>query len=576
MSSFWNNRISISIFGESHGTSIGVVMDNLPPGEYIDMEKVLQFMARRAPKKDGTTTPRSEKDLPQVQSGMLNNRTTGVPLCAIIQNTDTRSKDYSNLERLPRPGHADYTGAMRYRGFQDVRGGGHFSGRLTAPLCFAGAICGQILERRGIYTGAHIAAIHGVEDDAFSETDVSRADILAVREKPFAVINDAQGEIMQEDIRNAGKGGESLGGLIECAVVYMPAGVGSPMFQGLENTIAQLIFGIPAVKGLEFGAGFQVAEMVGSQNNDPFYIDENGHVKTKTNHHGGILGGISSGMPIILRVAIKPTASIAKPQETVDFRAGTNEILQIHGRHDPCIVPRAVPCVEAAVNLELQSHMMYYTHFLKTHGLEGIEMQDENLMKMSQIATPPLMDTHMANILICCLLDHLKKPVTPTQLYEIAVETEIINYFFYQESITYLQKNGSLQLKQDENGQDWYSLTKVGEECAKELKEYVAKPYRDKIISEAKQYFIREKRREEVKISYLPLKKGYHVQVRYLDLQSDLMDLKLYAPDMKQAKYLGTQIMRNPANFYGKVLEAVFSNKEEVKKQPPQPPKKKK
>ena len=185
-------------------------------------------------------------------------------------------------------------------------------------------------------------------------------------------------------------------------------------------------------------------------------------------------------------------------------------------------------------------------------------MQDENLMKMSQIATPPLMDTHMANILICCLLDHLKKPVTPTQLYEIAV------------------KNGSLQLKQDENGQDWYSLTKVGEECAKELKEYVAKPYRDKIISEAKQYFIREKRREEVKISYLPLKKGYHVQVRYLDLQSDLMDLKLYAPDMKQAKYLGTQIMRNPANFYGKVLEAVFSNKEEVKKQPPQPPKKKK
>ena len=220
MSSFWNNRISISIFGESHGTSIGVVMDNLPPGEYIDMEKVLQFMARRAPKKDGTTTPRSEKDLPQVQSGMLNNRTTGVPLCAIIQNTDTRSKDYSNLERLPRPGHADYTGAMRYRGFQDVRGGGHFSGRLTAPLCFAGAICGQILERRGIYTGAHIAAIHGVEDDAFSETDVSRADILAVREKPFAVINDAQGEIMQEDIRNAGKGGESLGGLIECGCQY--------------------------------------------------------------------------------------------------------------------------------------------------------------------------------------------------------------------------------------------------------------------------------------------------------------------------------------------------------------------
>lgn len=184
MSSFWNNRISISIFGESHGPSIGVVIDNLPPGEYIDMEKVLQFMARRAPKKDGTTTPRSEKDLPQVQSGMLNNRTTGVPLCAIIQNTDTRSKDYSNLERAASSGSCRLYRSNAVSWFQDVRGGGHFSGRLTAPLCFAGAICGQILERRGIYTGAHIAAIHGVEDDAFSETDVSRASILAVREKP--------------------------------------------------------------------------------------------------------------------------------------------------------------------------------------------------------------------------------------------------------------------------------------------------------------------------------------------------------------------------------------------------------
>lgn len=190
-------------------------------------------------------------------------------------------------------------------------------------------------------------------------------------------------------------------------------------------------------------------------------------------------------------------------------------------------------------------------------------MQDENLLKMSQIATPPLMDTHMANILICCLLEQLDKPVSPTQLYDIAVGTDIINYFFYQEAITYLQKNGSLLLKQDADGHDWFYLTETGVECAKQLKEFVAKPYRDKIVLEAKQYFKRQKRREEVKISYLPLKKGYHVQVRYLDLQSDLMDLKLYAPDLKQAKYLGTQIMRNPANFYGKVLEAVFSNREE-------------
>ncbi len=363
MSSFWNNRISISIFGESHGPAIGVTIDNLPPGEYIDMDKIHQFMTRRAPKKDGTTTPRSEKDLPEVLSGVLNNRTTGTPLCAMIQNTDTCSKDYSNLAKLPRPGHADYTGAMRYQGFNDVRGGGHFSGRLTAPLCFAGAVCGQILERRGIYTGAHIAAIHGIQDDAFSRTRVSKEDILAVREKSFPVINDAQGKLMWEDIQKARMGQESLGGIIECAAVNVPAGIGSPMFDGLENTIAQLVFGIPAVKGIEFGAGFQVAEMVGSQDNDAFYVDENGHIKTKTNNHGGILGGISSGMPITLNVAIKPTASISKPQQTVNFRERTNEILQIQGRHDPCIVPRAVPCVEAAVNLALLSHMMNYPHF---------------------------------------------------------------------------------------------------------------------------------------------------------------------------------------------------------------------
>ena len=252
---------------------------------------------------------------------------------------------------------------MRYQGFNDVRGGGHFSGRLTAPLCFAGAVCGQILERRGIYTGAHIAAIHGIQDDAFSRTRVSKEDILAVREKSFPVINDAQGKLMWEDIQKARMGQESLGGIIECAAVNVPAGIGSPMFDGLENTIAQLVFGIPAVKGIEFGAGFQVAEMVGSQDNDAFYVDENGHIKTKTNNHGGILGGISSGMPITLNVAIKPTASISKPQQTVNFRERTNEILQIQGRHDPCIVPRAVPCVEAAVNLALLSHMMNYPHF---------------------------------------------------------------------------------------------------------------------------------------------------------------------------------------------------------------------
>ena len=363
MSSLFNNRISISIFGESHGPAIGVVMDNLPPGEYIDVEELGRFIARRAPKKDGTTTSRSEKDLPQIMSGVYNNKTTGTPLCAFIQNTDTHSQDYSNISKLARHGHADYTGTIRYKGFNDIRGGGHFSGRLTAPLVFAGAVCGQILERRGIYTGAHIAEIHGIQDDKFDRTNVTKEDILDVRYKKFPVINDEQGQKMFDDIQAARMGCESLGGIIECACVNVPAGIGSPIFDGLENTLAQLIFGIPAVKGLEFGAGFLTAKMVGSQNNDEFYIDERGHVKTKSNNHGGILGGISSGMPITLNVAIKPTPSIAKPQETIDYSNMKNDVLSIKGRHDPCIVPRAVPCVEAAVNIGILSHMLDYPNF---------------------------------------------------------------------------------------------------------------------------------------------------------------------------------------------------------------------
>lgn len=363
MSSLWNNRISISIFGESHGPAIGVIIDNLPPGEYIDIEELGRFMKRRAPKKDGTTTSRSEKDMPQILSGVLNHRTTGTPLCAFIQNTDVHSGDYSNVSRLARPGHADYTGAVRYKGFNDVRGGGHFSGRLTAPLCFAGAVCGQILERRGIYTGAHIAEIHNIKDKPFDNITVSRQDIIDVRYKEFPVINDKKGKLMQEDIQKARLSCESLGGIIECASVNVPAGIGSPIFDGLENSIAQLIFGIPAVKGLEFGAGFSTAKMLGSQNNDDFYVDEHGRVVTKTNNHGGILGGISSSMPIILRVAVKPTPSIAKPQETIDYHELKNEELIVKGRHDPCIVPRAVPCVESAVNIALLAHMLDYPNF---------------------------------------------------------------------------------------------------------------------------------------------------------------------------------------------------------------------
>ena len=363
MSSTWNHNISFSVFGESHGPAIGVCMDNVPPGESIDMDKLMAFMARRAPKKDKTSTQRREKDMPQIMSGYLNGKTTGTPLCALIQNTDQHSGDYSDLSRLARPGHADYTGALRYRGFNDVRGGGHFSGRLTAPLCFAGAVAAQILEKRGIYVGAHICEIHGIKDRRLDPINTTRDMIIDMREKSFPVLDDEIGRQMIDDIDKARQFQDSVGGIVECIAVNVPAGIGSPIFDGLENSIAQLIFGIPAVKGLEFGAGFNVAKMLGSENNDEFVVDDKGHVVTRTNNHGGILGGISSGMPITLRVAFKPTPSIAQPQETVDYSAMKNETLVIKGRHDPCVVPRAVPCVEAAVNIALLDHMLEYPNF---------------------------------------------------------------------------------------------------------------------------------------------------------------------------------------------------------------------
>lgn len=363
MSSTWSNKISFSVFGESHGPAIGVCMDNVPPGESIDLEKIMQFMARRAPKKDGTTTARSEADMPQIVSGYFNGKTTGTPLTALIKNTDQHSGDYLKLSKLARPGHADYTGAMRYRGFSDPRGGGHFSGRLTAPLCFAGAVAAQILEKRGIYVGTHIAEIHKIKDDAFDPIKTSREDIIALRSREFPVINEKKGKLMIADIKKAKECQDSVGGIVECIAVNVPAGIGSPIFDGLENSIAHLIFGIPAVKGLEFGAGFNAARMLGSENNDEFYVNDQGHVVTRTNFHGGILGGISSGMPITLRVAFKPTPSISRPQETVDYSAMKNETIAIKGRHDPCVVPRAVPCVEAAVNIALLNHMLDYPNF---------------------------------------------------------------------------------------------------------------------------------------------------------------------------------------------------------------------
>lgn len=347
MSSIWNNRISISFFGEAEGPAIGVTIDNLPPGEYIDPDEIRYFMERRTPNcyKDENSR---RAPLPHIMSGISGDRTTGGPLCAFIQNTDRHPKEEHNneLSNLVRPGNADYTGTVRYRGYNDVMDRSSRAEKLTAPLCFAGAVCAQILERRGIFTGAHISQIHNIKDNPYDKVKLDRDAVLSIRYKDFPVINDRKGWLMLEDIKKAKEASESLGGIIECAAVNVPAGVGSPIFDGLENNIAQLVFGIPSVKGLEFGSGFSTAKMVGSQNNDDFYVDDYGHVVTRTNNHGGILGGVSSGMPIILNVAFKPVQN-----------EGTG------GLGDTCIVPKAVPCVEAAVNIALLSNMIDYPGF---------------------------------------------------------------------------------------------------------------------------------------------------------------------------------------------------------------------
>lgn len=350
--SSWGNDIKISIFGESHGNGIGVVIDGLPSGEKLDFEKIYLQMGRRAPGKDKAATPRLEKDFPEVLSGLLNDTTTGAPLCAVIKNTNTRSQDYGNLMTNPRPAHADYTGYVRYKGFNDVRGGGHFSGRLTAPLVFAGAVCRQILEKRGIRIAAHIASIGDIDDERFNGVEIPDELMDRLSTVTFGLIDQSREEKMRALIEECRMSQDSIGGTVECAITGVPVGVGSPMFDGIENVISSIIFGIPAVKGIEFGSGFESAKLRGSQNNDEFYYDGD-TVKTRTNHHGGILGGISSGMPIIFRTAIKPTPSISQRQHTVNLQEHKDSMLEIHGRHDPCIVVRAVPVIEAAAALAI-------------------------------------------------------------------------------------------------------------------------------------------------------------------------------------------------------------------------------
>lgn len=344
--SMYGNKVKLTIFGESHGNGIGTVLDGVEAGHKIDMDKVLVQMARRAPGKDKTATPRVEKDFPNIKSGMLSNTTTGAPICCVIENTNTKSGDYSNLLNAPRPGHSDYTAFVKYGGNNDIRGGGHFSGRLTAPIVFAGSVLRQILEEKGIRIAAHINSIYNVKDKAFDPVNTDSGLMERLSTSTFPLIDESVEEKMREEVEKARMNLDSVGGTIECIVTGLPVGLGGPLFEGIEGEISKAMFGVPAVKGIEFGCGFECAQMYGSQNNDPFAY-ENGKVVTTTNNCGGILGGISNGMPLVFRVAIKPTPSISQKQNTVNLQTGENDTLEIHGRHDPCIVPRAVSVVEA-------------------------------------------------------------------------------------------------------------------------------------------------------------------------------------------------------------------------------------
>ena len=344
MSSTYGENLKLSIFGQSHGPAIGMVLDGIPAGLSVDSGVLQAFLTRRAPGNGDWSTPRKEADQPEFLSGIVDGFTCGAPIAAVIHNTNTRSGDYDNLKNQPRPGHADFTAQVKYGGFQDTAGGGHFSGRLTAPLCIAGGLCKQWLQEMGISIGAHILSIGDVKDFGFDPI----APQLESVDSLFPVIDKAAGEAMQTAIADARKVGDSIGGSIQCAITGLSAGLGEPMFGGVESKLAQILYGIPAVKGLSFGETMTH----GSENNDAFVM-ENGVIRTKTNHCGGILGGITNGMPVLFTLDLKPTPSIALPQQSVDLKAGQEVTLSVTGRHDPCIVPSAVPVVEAAAAIAI-------------------------------------------------------------------------------------------------------------------------------------------------------------------------------------------------------------------------------
>ena len=354
MSSSYGKDIRLTVFGQSHSAAIGMVLEGIPAGQTFDALALRTFMARRAPGRSPVSTARKEADIPEFLSGVTEGpsgtyTTCGAPIAAVIRNTDQRSSDYDSLKDLPRPGHADYTARVKYGGAEDRAGGGHFSGRLTAPVCIAGGICLQLLARYGIKVRARILSIGQITDTAPFTGPLP--------EDGFPCVSDSAAREMIESIARAKASGDSLGGVIECVADGLPAGLGDPMFDGMENRIASLVFGIPAVKGIEFGDGFEAAKHTGSENNDGFSA-ENGKVVTCTNHCGGILGGITTGMPLTFRAAVKPTPSISRTQQTVDLKTLEAAEISVPGRHDPCIVPRAVPCVEACAAIAIYDALL--------------------------------------------------------------------------------------------------------------------------------------------------------------------------------------------------------------------------
>ena len=349
MSSTYGENLKLTIFGQSHSSAIGMTLEGVPAGEQINTEELYKFLSRRAPGRNEYSTQRKEDDEPEFLCGIVNETTCGVPITAIIKNSDTRSGDYSTFKDIPRPGHADYTAEVKYGGYQDFAGGGHFSGRLTAPLCIAGGICKQLLKNDGVEIISRIKSVGKIFD--------TEELITTTAEKDFPVVNDDIGLRMQKLISETKEKGDSVGGIVECLISGVPAGIGDPIFDGMENRISNIVFGIPAVKGIEFGLGFEAAELFGSQNNDSFIIRD-GKIETETNNSGGILGGITNGMPITFNVAFKPTPSISAVQKSIDLTKMEEVELKIIGRHDPCIVPRAVPCVEAAAAIAVYDALL--------------------------------------------------------------------------------------------------------------------------------------------------------------------------------------------------------------------------